>query len=171
MNRDLDTDMHPMVSLKVGYFITAVPNTAMGNLCVVPGSHRLPRRGSSAGGQATPMPMFRGSAGWPLDTPPDALEIIANEGDAVIFDRRLWHSASTNTSACTRVFLTYGYSYRWLRPKSAMHLSALMHDVDPVRRQLMGAATSANGYFDPTPDDVPLREWIRRHLGDNAVSP
>ena len=40
-----------------------------------------------------------------------------------------------------------------------------------IRRQLLGAATSSNGYFDPTDDDVPLRSWIAEHLGADAVTP
>ena len=154
MNLDLETEPQPRVSVKVGYFLTDLPAPAMGNLCVVPGSHRC------------------GRPAIPLGEQPDgAQEILASAGDAIIFDRRLWHSASTNLSAVTRVFLTIGYSYRWLRPKSAMHLDDLLHSLSPVRRQLLGAHTSANAWFDPTDDDVPLREWIRVHLGESAVRP
>lgn len=156
MNRDLDTALHPMVSLKVGYFLTAVPEPGMGNLCVVPGSHRFAKGEFVVG---------------PDGVPAGAIEVTAEPGDAIIFDRRLWHSASTNSSATARVFLTYGYSYRWLRPKSAMQHDELFARLDPIRRQLLGWATSANGYFEPQPDDVPLREWIRTNLGESAVAP
>ena len=165
MNRDFDTLLHPMVSVKVGYFLTDLATSGMGNLCVVPGSHRMSR--AAEGSLAT----FRGSAGWPGDETPPHIEITARAGDAVIFDRRLWHSASTNTSDATRVFVTYGYSYRWLRPKSAMNFGAQLDTFDPILRQLLGWATSANGYFDPQPDDVPLRAWIEQHMGPDAVAP
>lgn len=69
------------------------------------------------------------------------------------------------------MFLTYGYSYRWLRPKSRMALDELLDGLEPIRRQLLGWSTDANGYFDPTDEDVPLRAWIRDHLGDAAVTP
>ena len=154
MNLDLETEPQPRVSVKVGYFLTDLPGPRMGNLCVVPGSHR------------------RGRPVVPLGEQPDgAQEIVASAGDAIIFDRRLWHAASSNVSSVTRVFLTIGYSYRWLRPKSAMHLDDLLPSLPPVRRQLLGSHTSANAWFDPTDDDVPLREWIRVHLGDAAVRP
>ena len=42
---------------------------------------------------------------------------------------------------------------------------------DPIRRQLLGACTSANGCYDPQEDDVPLRAWIRERYGDDAVAP
>jgi ectoine hydroxylase-related dioxygenase (phytanoyl-CoA dioxygenase family) len=151
MNLDLETTPQPRVSLKVGYFLTDLPEPGMGNLAVVPGSHLL---------------------GRPHDAAPEgAVEIRAAAGDAVLFDRRLWHSASTNTSDATRVFVTYGYSYRWLRTKSAMDHAHLFERVDPIRRQLLGFSSTANGYFEPTDDDVPLRAWIRDRLGATAVLP
>lgn len=154
MNLDLATMPQPRVSVKVGYFLTDLPEPGMGNLCVVPGSHL-------AGRPAIPLG----------DQPDGAVELTAVAGDAVLFDRRLWHSASTNHSERTRVFLTVGYSHRWLRPKSEMDLGALRDGLPPIRRQLLGATTSANAWFDPTEDDVPLRAWIREHVGPDAVAP
>lgn len=149
MNVDFEGEVvHPRVSLKVAYFLTDLPEPGMGNFCVVPGSHRV----------TTPDPNA-------------AVEITARAGDALLFDRRLWHSASSNHSDTTRMVLFYGYSYRWLRPKSAMDLPNLVEACGPIRRQLLGAATSANGYFDPTDHDVPLRTWIADHFGDRAVAP
>jgi ectoine hydroxylase-related dioxygenase (phytanoyl-CoA dioxygenase family) len=152
MNLDLETVPQPRISVKVGYFASDLPEPGMGNLFVVPGSHRAGR------------PPFDGD-------PPGAIELVAAAGDAILFDRRLWHSASTNTSEVPRVFLTYGYSHRWLRPKSRMALDGLHDGQDPVRRQLLGWSSGANAYFDPTDEDVPLRAWIREHLGDAAVAP
>jgi ectoine hydroxylase len=146
MNRDLDTDFQPMISLKVGYFLSDMSATGMGNLVVLPGSHLLP--------------MIEDEPARPRGDL-DAAELVADAGDAVVFDRRLWHSASTNLSSTTRIFTAFGYSYRWLRPKSKMPATDSIAGLDPIRRQLLGSATSANGYFDPLPEDVPLRQWIR----------
>jgi hypothetical protein len=154
MNLDLEVQPQPRVSVKVGYFLSDLPEPGMGNLCVVPGSHAFGRPTLAIGEQ-----------------PEGAREIEADAGDAIVFDRRLWHSASTNVSTVTRVFLTVGYSYRWLRPKSDMALDRLLPSLSPVRRQLLGASTSANAWFDPSDDDVPLREWIRARYGDGAVRP
>ena len=155
MNRDFETPApHPRVSAKLGYFLTDLPEPGMGNLCVVPGSHQT-------------LELERDDDGQPVG----AIEVTARAGDVILFDRRIWHSASTNLSDVPRKVLFYGYSYRWLRPKSAMdydeeHLLSL----DPIRRQLLGWATSQNGYFDPQEDDVPLRGWIEEHLGPDAVA-
>jgi ectoine hydroxylase len=146
MNLDLESVPQPRISLKVGYFLTELPEPGMGNLCVVPGSHQLGRPTIPLNG-----------------TPRDAVEVIARAGDAIIFDRRLWHAASTNRSDRARIFLTYGYAYRWLRTKSAMGHADRFDDLDPIRRQLLGWSSSPNGYFEPTDADVPLRAWIETH--------
>ena len=119
----------------------------MGNMGMVRGSHLLGR----------PPGKF--------DTPPDGMcELTGEAGDAVLFDRRLWHAASTNCSdRGARVFLTYGYSYRWLRPKSEMNwATTLLPGSDPVRRQLLGDAPSGSERLlrTPQPEDVPLRTWM-----------
>ena len=154
MNLDIETPPpHPRVSVKIGFLLTDLPEPGMGNLCVVPRSHLLGR------------PTFDGPQ------PPGALELTGRAGDAILFDRRIWHAASTNVSAVTRTVLFYGYSHRWVRPKSAMDLPGLLASCDPIRRQLLGWATSANGYFDPTDEDVPLRAWIAEREGPEAVAP
>ncbi len=151
MNLDIETRPQPRISVKVGYFLTDVSRSDQGNLWVVPGSQLL---GRPVVGLA--------------ESPAGAREIRAEAGDAIVFDRRLWHAASTNVSEAPRVFLTYGYSYRWLRPKSAMNHAELFDGLDPIRRQLLGWSSSANGYFDPTDADVPLREWIAVHGPDRG---
>jgi hypothetical protein len=50
-----------------------------------------------------------------------------------------------------------------------MDVSRVWDQCDPIRRQLLGNCTSDNGYFDPQPDDVPLRAWIEEHCGEKAV--
>ena len=64
----------------------------------------------------------------------------------------------------------YGYSYRWLRPRDDMTGARFMDRCDPIRRQLLGASSGGSGYTSPRDEDVPLREWIRRHAGEEAVA-
>jgi ectoine hydroxylase-related dioxygenase (phytanoyl-CoA dioxygenase family) len=155
MNLDFETaPPHPRVSLKIGYLVTDATSEDTGNLCVVPGSHLSGR---------PDLELF--------DTPDGAVQVTGAAGDAILFDRRLWHAASTNRSDRPRVLLTYGYSYRWLRPKSAMDLTHLNWNCGPIRRQLLGASASgSNGYFDPTDDDVPLRAWMHTNCRAPASS-
>ena len=69
-------------------------------------------------------------------------------GDAVFFDRRIWHAAGHNFSPDARKALFYGYSYRWLRPRDDMTVEHLLDRCDPSpaaatrgRAQAVGTAT------------------------------
>ncbi|MYF90917.1 MAG: hypothetical protein F4184_01930, partial [Gemmatimonadetes bacterium] len=59
---------------------------------------------------------------------------------------------------------------RWLRPRDDMTVEHLMDRCDPIRQQLLGAGPSGgHGYTSPKEEDVPLKAWIREHLGEEAV--
>jgi len=134
----------PRLSVKVGYFLSDVSEPGRGNFWVVPGSHLH---------EEISVPDGHGQ-------PEGAVPVLATPGTAVIFDRRLWHAASPNWSDITRKVLFYGYGYRWIKPKDEMTLSAYWDDADPVRKQLLGYGTGANGFYTPTEEDVPLRAWL-----------
>ena len=97
--------------------------------------------------------------------PPNATPVCVEPGTAVLFDRRLWHSPSPNTSDVTRKAVFYGYSYRWLRPRDNLKIEDYPDCHDPIRRQLLGASGDGHGYSSPQPEDVPLREWAPRPRG------
>lgn len=137
----------PRLSLKVAWFLTDVLDADMGALWVLPGSHRddVLTRPENGGLR-----------------PPGAEPVLVRAGSAVVFDRRLWHARGDNTSCETRKALFYGYTYRWIRPRDELALPVgLLEGLDPVRRQLLGAGTSAIGYWMPTDEDIPLRALAR----------
>jgi ectoine hydroxylase-related dioxygenase (phytanoyl-CoA dioxygenase family) len=153
LNRDLETNPRPRVSIKIGYFLTDTTEPGRGNFLVIPGSHLW---------NELPVP--------PGEIPEEAVTVRVPPGTAVYFDRRLWHTPSPNRSEITRKVLFYGYSYRWLRPRDDMTVAHLMERCDPIRRQLLGASPSGgHGYTSPTEEDVPLRGWLREHLGEAAA--
>ncbi len=157
LNRDLESDPRPRISLKVGYFLTDTTEPGRGNFTVVPGSHLKNRLELPADG---------------VSDPAGAVAVPVPAGAAVLIDRRLWHTPSPNYSDVTRKVLFYGYSYRWLRPRDDMTVAHLLERSDPIRRQLLGfSKTGGYGYTSPTDEDVPLRTWIREHLGTAAVAP
>lgn len=152
VNRDIETHPRPRISLKVAYFLSDVSEPGRGNFWVIPGSHlqdtiEKPQNGS---GQ-----------------PDGAVPVLAKPGDAVFFDRRLWHTASPNWSDITRKVLFYGYGYRWIRTKDDMSVDHLWESSDPIRRQLLGWGVNANGFFSPTDEDVPLKVWLEEHQERN----
>jgi hypothetical protein len=157
LNLDLETNPRPRVSLKVGYFLTDTSEPGCGNMFVIPGSHLQNRISFPDDG---------------VSEPEGAVPLCLKPGDAVFFDRRIWHTPSPNHGERTRKVLFYGYSYRWLKPRDDMTVAHLMDRCSPVRRQLLGASPSGgHGYTSPTEEDVPLKGWIREHLGEAAVVP
>ena len=154
LNIDLETDPRPRVSLKVAFVLTDVETPDRGSTHVIPGSHRR-----------NTMDFPEGNAEHPAATP-----VRAKAGDAVFFDRRLWHASGRNVSEFTRKMLFLGYSYRWLRPRDDMTVAHYLAKADPIRRQLLGASpTGGFGYTSPSDEDVPLKGWLEAHLGDGAV--
>ena len=140
LNKDLETNPRPRLSLKVAFFLTDTTELGRGNFYVIPKSHlqnelKLPSDG--------------------ISDPEEAMAIQAKVGSAVIFDRRLWHSASPNISKATRKVLFYGYSYRWIRPRDGMTVSHFMDRCDPVRQELLGANPGWNANA--------LREWLKEN--------
>ncbi|QGN34421.1 phytanoyl-CoA dioxygenase family protein [Microlunatus sp. Gsoil 973] len=143
---------HPRLSVKVAYFLSDVSEAGRGNFWVVPGSH-VNEEVAVPGGSGQPE---------------GAVPVLAKPGTAVLFDRRLWHAASPNWSDITRKVLFYGYGHRWIKPKDEMTLSDFWADSDPIRKQLLGYGTGANGFYSPTPEDVPLRAWLAEHSPEDV---
>ncbi len=153
VNVEIESKPRPRLSLKVGYFLSDASEEGRGNFWIVPGSHLADELERSENGSGQP----RG-----------AIPVLAKPGTAVLFDRRLWHSASPNWSDVTRKVLFYGYGYRWLRTKDDMTVRELWPRCSPIVRQLLGDGVNANGYYTPTDADVPLRLWLREHSPDDA---
>lgn len=163
VNIEMETHPRPRLSLKVAYFLTDVSEPGRGNFYIRPGSHL----------SDIPLPESEISRDprekIADDVPNDAMPVCVEPGTAVLFDRRLWHSRSSNTSQITRKALFYGYGYRWIRPKDDMTVEHLYERCDPIRRQLLGAAVKNNGRYVPTDEDVPLRGWLIEQFGEDVV--
>jgi ectoine hydroxylase len=148
VNDEIESDPRPRLSLKIGFYLTDVSQPGYGNTLIVPASH------------------LNNSLDCPQDgrSNPDGAEpICVPAGSAVIVDRRIWHTRSENASDETRKVVWLGYSYRWLMPKDAMTVQHLFPGLTPIQRQILGDRQSANGVYDPTPDDIPLRAWLQEH--------
>jgi ectoine hydroxylase-related dioxygenase (phytanoyl-CoA dioxygenase family) len=134
----------PRLSVKVAYFLTDVDDADSGAMWLIPGSHLQDSLERPADGGVRP----RG-----------ALPLLVRAGTAVVFDRRLWHARGENVSPNTRKALFYAYTHRWIQPRDDLGLGErFLAGLDPVRRQLLGAATDATARWIPTQADVPLRK-------------
>jgi ectoine hydroxylase-related dioxygenase (phytanoyl-CoA dioxygenase family) len=153
VNQEIECHPRPRLSLKVAYFLSDTSVPGRGNFWVIPGSHLQDELKRPADG---------------IGQPEGAVPVLARPGTAVLFDRRLWHSASPNWSDVTRKILFYGYGYRWIRTKDDMTVQDLWDKCDPIRRQMLGYGVNCNGHFSPTDEDVPLRVFLREHSPDEA---
>jgi ectoine hydroxylase len=152
VNAEIECRPRPRLSVKVAYFLSDATEPDRGNFWLLPGSHLCD--------EITAPPDGRGH-------PEGAIPVLARPGTALIYDRRLWHANACNRSEVTRLMLYYGYGYRWLRAKDAMTVAYLWDRDHPIRRQLLGWSQTPNGFYEPTPADAPLREWIRIHCPED----
>jgi ectoine hydroxylase len=153
-NVELETDPRPRMSVKVAYWLSDVSQPGRGNFKVVPGSHRTNRIDGPP----------RRDVRWP--DPPGAIQVTVQPGDAVFFDRRLWHSRSENRSTIVRKAVFFGYTYRWIHIRDTA--PAMVTELTPLRQQLLGLLRGVDGdhAWGHDPDSVPLY----RLLHESAAS-
>lgn len=145
VNIEIESSPRPRLSIKIVYWLSDCSVQGRGNFYVMPGSHLWDKFERPTDGSL----------------PEGATAVCCKPGDAVFFDRRIWHARSENDSDITRKGLFYGYGYRWLRSKDDMTIPTdLFEQNDPIRQQLLGGGTNANGHFSPKDADVPLKVWL-----------
>ncbi|MGF1427883.1 phytanoyl-CoA dioxygenase family protein [Kitasatospora sp. LaBMicrA B282] len=168
-NRELETDPRPRLSVKLAYWLSDVSEPGRGNFKVVPGSHLTNRIDGPP----------RRDVRWP--EPPGAVEVTAAPGDAVFFDRRLWHTRTDNHSELTRKGMFFAYSHRWSYGRDendALLASPVAAAFTPVQRQLLGAPLAGPGQLPGDhqwghhPDTTPLHgQLAARGLLDEQYPP
>lgn len=148
-NREIETDPRPRLSFKVAFWLSDVSQPGRGNFMLVPGSHTTNRIDGPP----------RRDIEWP--DPPGAIEVTANAGDVVLFDRRTWHQRSNNRSTITRKGVFFGYTYRWVIGRDAIPDDG--SGFTPVQRQLLDLLDEADGdhAWGHEPDQVPLYQLLK----------
>ena len=144
----MESQPQPRLLLKIVYWLSDCSETGRGNFYIIPGSH------------------LRDTLDGPRDgsVPEGAMAVCCMPGDAVFFDRWLWHARGENDSEIVRKGLFYGYGYRWLRSKDDMTIpEEIFNNNDLIRQQLLGGGTNANSHFSPKDGDVPLKVWLEEH--------
>lgn len=168
-NREIETDPRPRLSVKIAYWLSDVSAAGRGNFKVVPGSHV---RNWIDGPPRRDVP-------WP--EPAGSVEVCANPGDAVFFDRRLWHTRTNNYSAFTRKGMFFAYSHRWSYGRDendGLIGSAQFAAFSPIQRQLLGAKLATAGQvpgdhqWGHYPETTPLHGYLKGNgLLDPAYAP
>ena len=170
-NRELETDPRPRISVKLAYWLSDVSVEGRGNFKVVPGSHLQnwiagpPRR----------------DVEWP--EPEGAVEVLANPGDAVFFDRRIWHTRTNNYSDVTRKGMFFAYTLRWIAIRDEVEEVRARPEfasLNPVQRQLLGESlhqprpghTFGDHQWGHYPETTPLHGFLKDNdLFDNTWPP
>jgi ectoine hydroxylase-related dioxygenase (phytanoyl-CoA dioxygenase family) len=110
---------------------------------------------------------------WP--DPEGAIEVTARPGDAVFFDRRIWHTRSSNYSSHTRKAVFFGYTYRWAAIRDAItpiRASGLLAQLSPVQ-QLLGVLpdTGRDDVWGHDPGSPPLYSLLNEQGFLDPVNP
>lgn len=136
------------IQLKIQYFLTDVHAPDEGNFVYLPGSHLLASEMVKANCHV-------GSANEWLDRgewPPDAVQVVADAGDAVVFWPGLWHAVASNVSGPERLTAILRYSQLWCRPHDESATAADRHAMTPRRAALLGrlpAGSQEMDYYKP----------------------
>lgn len=144
--RDLGHQGLPRVGIKVCYCLTDFHGSDSGLTLMARRSHL----------RTKPLAIPKGQ----ID-PPD-LEVChldMDAGDALLFENRIFHTATPNRGNRISKKLIYGYAYRWMKPEVYLDVpnEHLISKADPVARQLLG------GYRDIDTRPWALEEWAKQH--------
>jgi ectoine hydroxylase-related dioxygenase (phytanoyl-CoA dioxygenase family) len=160
-NLEIETEpTRPLLSVRTAFYLSDLSQPGRGNFMCIPGSHKTSR---------LPRPQDL-SAGF--EQPEGAIEVRANQGDAVLFDRRLYHGRSDNYSGIARRCLFIGWTYRWIAPHEDRVITPehpWWTELTPIQQQLLGGGKDALSYWG-IGDTYPLREYLcERDLLDPKV--
>jgi ectoine hydroxylase len=169
-NRELEGEPRQRMSVKLAFWLSDVSEPGRGNFKILPGSHKTnwidgpPRRDIE----------------WP--DPEGAIEVCVNPGDAVFFDRRLWHCRTNNYSDITRKAMFFGYTLRWIAIRDEIAGAGneeWVGSLSPVRKQLLGhigkgipGELEGDHHWGHYPKTTPLYGWLaERDLFDHDNPP
>ena len=148
--------------IRVGWYLTDLDQPDMGNLCIIPGSHRtgFPKLKTDLDHalKITSFDQFKEVGQLDADVP-GAMQIKVNAGDAILLHNALYHCVVRNTSNVWRKNIYYVYTPIWQRLGDRDASSPqLIARCDPVRQQLLGALSgpNTNGGIHPFDEGVPL---------------
>jgi len=129
------------LQIRVGYWLTDLPEVSMGNLVVLPGSHR---RAYFAHADTT-------------ITLPEEHVLRVHSGDMTIMHGSLWHKVDENLSDSVRKNIYIGYCPSWVMPGDQIERDDGWFDSLPrERRIILRHYEHPYDYSKPPKEDSPL---------------
>jgi len=132
----------PRYTLKAAIWLTDGMKLGVGNFFVIPGSHLWQQKPD-------------------MDIGELAIPVYVAPGDAILFERRVWHTRKTNTSNTRRKVLFIDYAPRWMEPKCQMDLTPPPEYGSPLEEQLF-KNTETWRAFAPRKIDLPALNYMNR---------
>jgi hypothetical protein len=138
------------LQVKIGYWLTEMPNPGMGNLVYVPGSHRKQ--------------YF--DAYNTHENVIGEVSLCVRRGTLTLMDCALWHRTAPNDSSTTRMNLYLGYCPSWI-PTADRNMSdqAWLASLNREQRIIMRSYEKAYSHAKPPPEDFPL--FLDRESGSD----
>lgn len=116
----------PLLQLRASYSLTDQSHELMGNMMMLPGSHRSP--------VALPKRLHK-----ELTVSPIQHNVLCKAGTVLLFHNGVWHSPMPNHEDFDRYNMHYIYSPPWVRRSDRFATDAdFLERTTPLRRALMG---------------------------------
>lgn len=136
----------PLLQLRASYSLTDQSHEMMGNMMMIPGSHRSP-------------------VGLPnhlrkeLSVSPIQHNILCKAGTVLLFHNGVWHSPMPNNEDFDRYNMHYIYSPPWLRRSDRFETDpAFLERTTPRRRALMGDYERPDAPFGAGVPPIPFED-------------
>jgi ectoine hydroxylase len=144
--RDLGHESLPRVGIKICYCLSDFHQPNSGMTLMARGSHL----------KSTPLALPKGEVD-PADV--EVCDLRVNAGDAILFENRIFHTATPNRSDRVAKVLMYGYAYRWMKTEVYLEVpdKQYLAKADPITRQLLGE------YRDVDTQPWALHRWAKTH--------
>ncbi len=139
------------LQIKIGYWLTGLPRAKMGNLVVLPGSHRH---------------QYMDGYDTHKRIPGEKI-LCVRKGTMTIMHSSIWHRVEPNESDVVRYNIFVAYCPSWVTPADRFHSSAeWLKTLNREQRIIMRSYSHAYHNAKPPASDFPL--FLERETGGDA---
>ena len=136
----------PLLQLRASYSLTDQSHEFMGNMMMIPGSHRSP----------FPLPKDKRKE---VKVSPIQHNILCKAGTMLLFHNGVWHSPMPNNEGFDRYNMHYIYSPPWMRRADRFAGDAdFLAEMSPLRRAIMGDYERPDAPFAGGVPEIPFED-------------